>query len=66
MGFKENLVALQKKHAETNYRLSKAIGVHQTTVHNWQNGVMPQLEHRALLAQHYGITEEELMKEEKE
>ena len=61
MSFKEKLVALQKEHAETNYRLSKAIGVHQTTIRNWQNGVVPQLEHRALLAKHYGVTEEELM-----
>ena len=49
---------------ETNYRLAKELGVHQTTVANWKRGVKPQLAHRGLLADHFGCTVDELLKEE--
>lgn len=60
MKFGEKLVELQKEHAETDYRLAKALGVHQTTIRNWREGKMPQLAHRARIAQHYGCAIEDL------
>lgn len=64
MEFKEKLVALQKERAETDYRLAKSLGVHQTTIRNWREGKIPQLAHRALIAAHYGCTIEELFGED--
>lgn len=63
MKFGEKLAALQKERAETDYRLAKELGVHQTTIRNWKEGKIPQLAHRALLAKHYGLTVDELFEE---
>lgn len=63
MGFPENLARLQAEHGETNYRLAKEIGVHQTTVKNWKNGAIPQIEHLHLIASHYGVTDKDLFME---
>ncbi len=64
MNFPERLEKMQMERHETNYKLAKAIGVHQSTVANWKKGMKPQLEHQALLAEHYGCTVDELLKEE--
>lgn len=57
MGFAENLALLQKQHNETNYRLAKAIGVHQTSIANWkERGIKPHPKHVKLVADHYGVT----------
>ena len=62
MGFSENLALLQKLHNETNYRLAKAIGVHQTSIANWkERGIKPHPKHVKLVAEHYGVTVTELM-----
>lgn len=62
MGFAENLALLQKQHNETNYRLAKAIGVHQTSIANWkERGIKPHPKHVKLVAEHYGVTVAELM-----
>lgn len=62
MGFAENLALLQKLHNETNYRLAKAIGVHQTSIANWkERGIKPHPKHVKLVAEHYGVTVAELM-----
>ena len=61
MGFGENLARLQAEHDETNYRLAKEIGVHQTSITNWKNGIKPHPKHVKLVADHYGVSVEELM-----
>ena len=62
MGLKENLVRLQSESGETNYRLAKEIGVSQTSVKNWQDGVThPFPRHVKAIAKHYGVKVEELM-----
>ena len=67
MAFKENLAALQKEKFETNYRLAKSIGVHQTTVAKWRDGIaQPRLEHLGRLANHYGCSVGELIADKKE
>lgn len=54
MGLSETLIQMQKERGETNYMLAKALGVHQSTVKNWQNGAKPQQAHIQLLEKHYG------------
>lgn len=67
MGLKENLVRLQSENGETNYRLAKEIGVSQTSVKNWRDGVThPFPRHVKAIAKHYGVKVEELMGTEKE
>lgn len=67
MSFKENLAALQEKNFETNYRLAKSIGVHQTTIAKWRDGLaQPRLEHLGRLADHYGCNVNELVSDKKE
>lgn len=62
--FVENLVRLQEKKGETNYRLAKAIGVHQTSIANWKAGITkPHPKHITALADHFGVTVDELLKE---
>lgn len=62
MGLKENLVRLQSESGETNYRLAKEIGVSQTSVKNWRDGVThPFPRHVKAIAKHYGVKVEELM-----
>lgn len=63
LNFSERLVKLMANRHETNYRLAKVIGVHQTTVKNWKNGRKPQLEHAAALAAHYDCTVDELLED---
>lgn len=64
MGFPENLARLQKQRFETNYRLAKDIGVHQTSIANWKMGIKPHPRHLKLIADHFGVTVEDLLKEE--
>ena len=57
----ENLCKLQEQQGESNYRLAKTLGVSQTTIANWRSGKsrpLPVYVH--LLAEHYGISEEQL------
>lgn len=61
MSFSENLIRLQDANHETNYRLAKELGVHQTTIQNWRDGKRPILEHAAKVAAHYGKTVDEMM-----
>lgn len=34
----ENLARLQAERGETNYRLAKILGVHQSSIANWKSG----------------------------
>jgi transcriptional regulator with XRE-family HTH domain len=62
--FAENLSVLQAKHGETNYRLAKEIGVHQSSIANWKSGVTPHPRHIRIVAEHFGVTVDELLSED--
>lgn len=62
MAFAENLVNLQKEKGVTNYRLAKDLGVHCTSVQNWRDGKMPQLQHAHDVATYFNKTLGEMMK----
>ena len=65
MAFGEKLAMLQEKNFETNYRLAKSIGVHQTTVAKWREGkTLPRLAHLHKLAEHYNCAVGDLLKED--
>jgi lambda repressor-like predicted transcriptional regulator len=60
--FRENLIAKMNEKAITNYRLSKDLGVHATTVQNWKDGRQPLLKHVKLVADYFGVTMDEIVK----
>ena len=65
MGLAKNLARFQAERGETNDRLAKAIDVSQTSIKNWKNGERrPHPKHAKRIADHYGVTVDELMKEE--
>ena len=64
MPFAENLSVLQAKHGETNYRLAKEIGVHQSSIANWKSGVTPHPRHIRIVAEHFSVTVDELLSED--
>lgn len=56
MGWNENLKKLMDEHGETCYRLSKSLGLQQSTVGNWVNGVhYPGKLARLKLARHFKV-----------
>ena len=61
LGFSQNLTNLQAERSETNYRLAKSLKVHQTTIKNWKNGTTPHPLYLEKLAEHYGVTVDELL-----
>ena len=62
MKFSERLALLMAENHETKYRISKIVGVHQSTVNYWLTGKsVPQLEHAKKLAEHYDCSIEELL-----
>lgn len=61
MSFSDNLTRLQNKNGETNYRLAKEIGVHQSSIANWKIGITPHPKHLKLVADHFGVTVDELL-----
>lgn len=61
--FSKNLARLQAEQGITNYRLAKDIGVHQTTIQNWKTGTKPHPNHIQLVANYFGCTVDDLLKE---
>lgn len=61
MSFACNLSRLQERAGESNYRLAKEIGVHQSSVANWKSGIMPHPKHAKLVAEHYGVSVDDLL-----
>ena len=59
----KNLERLQKERGESNYRLAKELGVHQTSIAKWKSGTTTHPMHMNLLAEHFGVTLDELVKE---
>ena len=65
MSIATNLCRLQAERNETDYRLAKELGVKQTSVHNWRTGKFKPLRvYLEKIAEHYGVTVEELTKED--
>lgn len=64
MNFSANLARLQKQHGESNYKLAKELGVHIDSVKYWKLGRTPWPQHLKLIADHYGVTVEDLMAKE--
>lgn len=64
LNFSERLTKLMAEKRESNYRLAKELGVHQTTIANWKSGVTPQLAHAGKLADHFGISIDDLLMED--
>ena len=65
MAIAENICKLQAEHGESNYRLAKEIGVTCTSVQNWRTGVTKPLHvYAEKIAAHYGVTVDDLLKEE--
>lgn len=63
MGFAQNLARLQAERGESNYRLAKKLGVHQTTIRNWLDGMKPQQRHLEAIADYFGVPVDDLLKE---
>lgn len=62
----ENLARLQVERGETNYRLAKIIGVHQSSIANWKTrGITPHPKHIKMLAEHFGVTTEDLLEDKR-
>lgn len=62
----ENLARLQVERGETNYRLAKIIGVHQSSIANRKTrGITPRPKHIKMLAEHFGVTTEDLLEDER-
>lgn len=58
----KNLARLQAERGETNYRLAKIIGVHQSSIANWKSGEnVPHPKNLDLLAEHFGVTIDDLL-----
>lgn len=65
MSVASNICRLQAERGETNYRLAKEIGVKQTSVQNWRTGKTKPLKvYQEKIAEHFGVTVEELTKGE--
>lgn len=66
MALAENISRIQLSRRETDYRIAKEIGVTQTSVKNWKSGIMPHPKHLRRLAEHFGVTTEELLQDQPE
>ena len=64
MGYAENLCDLMKRDGISSYKLARDIGVHTSTVSNWRDGKTPKVEHLKLVADHFGVTVDDLLNED--
>lgn len=61
MGFAENLNYCMQQRGYSAYRLAKELGVNNQSAVNWQRGgILPHPKTRQKIADHFGITLEEL------
>lgn len=63
MSFSLNLCELMNRNGVSSYRLAKKIGVHVSTVSNWKNGIAPKVDHLKLVADFFGVTVDELLRD---
>ena len=62
MRFSELLTNLMDERGETAYRLAKELDISQSTVSNWTGGEsIPQKLYVKQIAEHYGISREEVI-----
>lgn len=61
MAFSENFKFLKKHYGLTNYQISKAIGCHQSSISNWENGAIPYLRTQQKVASAFSISLDELI-----
>lgn len=61
---KDKLVELQSQRSINNHRLSKAIGVHPSTIQNWREGRTPLMHHLVALCKYFDVPMDELLKSE--
>lgn len=65
MPFAENLKYAMQKLEISNYKLAKEVGCSQSSIKNWLDGDnLPHTKTRIRIAQHFGLTLEELDGEE--
>lgn len=65
MAIAEKICELQDQRGESNYRLAKILGVSQSSVANWREGKSkPMKIYIEKLAEHFGCTVDDLLKEE--
>lgn len=56
----KNIRTLRKERGETQRELADAIGVYQTAVSKWENSGRMNLENAIKVADHYGVSLDEL------
>lgn len=62
MSFSQGLKEAMKKKGVTAYRLSKDLGVHQTTISNWLNGKStPKAQMLEKIADYFAVTVDQLL-----
>lgn len=67
MDISEKIAKLMKDRGDSQAKLAKAVGTHQSVVHNWlRKQGQPTLEKATVLARHYGIPLEWLIDDELE
>lgn len=65
MRFSEKLRQLMESNGESSYRLAKEIECSQSTISNWLKGInVPTRAKRRAIANHYGVSYEELSQDE--
>ena len=63
MSFSKELARLQEERGESNYKLAKEIGVHQSSIANWKNeSCFPHPRHVKKVADHFRCTVDELLR----
>lgn len=61
MNFSQNLKLFMDRENLTAYKLSKELGVHQTTIRNWLDGKMPNATYLSALADYFKTTVDDLI-----
>lgn len=64
MSFAKNLCELMQNNGVSSYKLAKEIGVHTSTISNWKGGKRPLVEHLVLVSNFFGVTVDDLLKED--
>ena len=63
MAYAKNLCDLMERTGISSYKLAKEIGVHVSTVTNWRDGGKPKLDHIIRVADYFGVTVDDLLRE---
>lgn len=63
MAYAKNLCDLMQKTGTSSCKLAKSVGVHVSTVTNWKDGGNPKLDHIVRVADYFGVTVDDLLRE---